>query len=98
MAETTKSASGSVEQATVPAVPWTTSMPVTPAWRRRAVNCGGKLFGGQRNHPRPPADSLREGLVEIAACGQRGHLIAVRKLLDDGEGALADGAGGTENG
>ena len=58
----------------------------------------GQLFGSHRDTPRPPAFGLREGLVEIAACGKCGHLVAVRKLLDDGEGALADGAGGTENG
>ena len=58
----------------------------------------GKLFGSHGDHPRPPADSLCEGLVEIAACGERGNLIAARKLLDDGEGALADGASGTEDG
>ena len=58
----------------------------------------GQLFGGQRDQLRPPADGLRKGFVEVAPGGQRGHLVAVRKLLDDGEGALADGAGGTENG
>ena len=58
----------------------------------------GQLFGGHRNDLRTPADGLREGFVDVAAGGQRGHGVALRKLLDDGEGALADGAGGTENG
>jgi hypothetical protein len=41
---------------------------------------------------------LGEGLIDIAAAGQRCHGIAIGKLLDDGEGALADGTGGTEDG
>ena len=58
----------------------------------------GELFGGQRDELRPPADGLRKGFVDVAAGGQRGDGVALGKLLDDGEGALADGAGGTENG
>ena len=73
-------------------------MPVTPAALRRGGKLPGQLFGGQRNHLRPPADSLREGFVDVAPGGQRGHLVALGKLLNDGEGALPDGAGGTENG
>jgi hypothetical protein len=72
-------------------------MPVTPACRARG-QLPGQLFGGQRNHLRPPANGLRERFVQVAPGSQRGHLIAVGKLLNDGEGALADGAGGTENG
>jgi hypothetical protein len=98
MAETTKSASGRVEQATVPSVPWTTSMPVTPACFELGGELGGQLFRGQRDELWPPANGLREGFVDVAPGGQRGDRVALGKLLDDGEGALADGAGGTENG
>ena len=98
MAETTKSASGSVAQATVPCC----SVDHCDAGDAGCFEAGGKLrgefFGGQRDDLGPPADGLREGFVDVAAGGERGDLIAVRKLLDDGEGALADGAGGTENG
>ena len=38
------------------------------------------------------------GHGEVAPAGQRGHPVALRELLDDGECALTDGAGGTENG
>jgi hypothetical protein len=41
---------------------------------------------------------LREGLFEITSGGQRGDRVSVRELFDDGEGTLANGAGGTENG
>jgi hypothetical protein len=41
---------------------------------------------------------LGEGLIEVAAGGERGYGIAVGELFDDGESALSDGAGGTENG
>jgi hypothetical protein len=58
----------------------------------------GKFFRGQRSQPRTPANGLREGFVDVAACGERGDGIPVGKLLDDREGALPDGAGGTENG
>ena len=98
MAETTKSAFGSVEQATVPSVPWTTSTPVMPACRKPLCQNCGQFFSGQRDDLRPPARSLREGLIDVASCGQRGHAVALGKLLDDGESALADGAGGAENG
>jgi hypothetical protein len=37
-------------------------------------------------------------LIDVAAGGERGDSVALRKLLDDGEGALPDGAGGTEDG
>ena len=63
--------------------------------------CGklsGQLFGGHRDETRMPANGLREGFVDVVSGGQRGYRVAVRKLLDDGKGALADGAGGTENG
>jgi len=59
---------------------------------------GSQLFVSQRDQLRPPVNGLREGLVYVAPRGQRGHRVALGKLLDDGEGALADGAGGTENG
>ena len=63
-----------------------------------AGKLAGQLFCGQRDHLRTPANGLGEGLVEVATGSERGHLIAVGELLNDGEGALADGAGGTENG
>jgi len=59
---------------------------------------GSEVFSCERDDLGPPADSLGEGLVKIAPGGESGDLIAVRKLLDDGEGALADGACGTEDG
>jgi hypothetical protein len=93
MADTTKSASGRVEQAIVPSVPWTTSMLVMPRGQLR-----GQFFGGQRNHRRPPAQGLLKGLVDIAAGRQRSDGVALRKLLNNGEGALSDGTCGTENG
>ena len=37
-------------------------------------------------------------MVYVASGSERGDRVAVRELLDDGEGAGADGAGGTENG
>ena len=46
----------------------------------------------------PPTEGLDEGFVDVAAGSQGGHRESLRKLLDDGQGALADGAGGTENG
>ena len=58
----------------------------------------GQLFGGHRDEPRPPAKGLRGGFVEVAPGGERDNRVALRELLDDGKGALADGAGGTENG
>ena len=98
MAETTKSASGCVEQATVPSVPWTTSIPVTPACFEPRSQLPGQLFRRQRDDLRPPAHGLRKRFVDIAPSRQRRHLVALGKLLNNGEGALADGAGGTENG
>jgi len=57
----------------------------------------GKFRGGQRYQLRPPANRLRKGFVHIAASRKRGYLIALGELLNNGKGALADGAGGTEN-
>ena len=47
MADTTKSASGSVEQAIVPSVPCTVSIPLTPALPQPRGQLGGQLFRGQ---------------------------------------------------
>ncbi len=58
----------------------------------------GQLLGGQRNELGAPADGLRKSLVDVAAGGERSYGVALRKLLNDGEGALPDGTGGTENG
>ena len=58
----------------------------------------GEFLGGHGDDRRPPAQRLSESLVEVAPAGQRGHPVALRELLDDGECALTDGAGGTENG
>jgi hypothetical protein len=52
-----------------------------------------KLFRGQRNKTWAPAEGLFECLVHVVAGGERGYLVSVGELLDDGEGALADGAG-----
>ena len=82
----------------VPSVPWTTSMPDDAGLAQPRGQLRGEFFGGQRNHARPPAHGLRKGFVDVAAGGQRGDGVALRKLLNDGEGALSDGAGGTENG
>ena len=84
--------------ATVPAVPWTTSMPVTPAALRRAASwsasssVASETTRGRQRRPCAKASStLRPAASEMA-------LVAVGERLDDGEGALADGAGGTEDG
>ncbi len=74
------------------------STPGMPASRRRRGKLGGKFFGGEGDDLRAPANGLREGLVDVAAGGEGGDGIALGELLDDGEGALADGAGGTEDG
>jgi len=58
----------------------------------------GEIFRGKRNKVRAPADGLRVGFVNVAAGCERGDGIAIGKLLDDGKGASADGAGGTEDG
>jgi len=58
----------------------------------------GDLFSGEGDEAGAPADGLGEGLVDIVAGGEGGDLVAVWELLDDGEGALSDGAGGTEDG
>ena len=46
-----------------------------------------------RNDP-----DLRKRFVDIAPSRQRRHPVAILKLLNNGEGALPDRAGGTENG
>ncbi len=56
-----------------------------------------KLFCSQRDDLRTPADSLGKGFVDVAAGSQRSHRVALGKLLNDGEGALADRASGAEN-
>ena len=66
--------------------------------RSRPASSSGQLFVGHRDQPRTPADSLGEGFVDIAAGGERRDRVAVGELFHDGEGALADGAGGTEDG
>jgi len=83
MAETTKSASGKVEQATVPSVPYTTRMPVTPAWRKREerleanASVAARQQGRQRTAWAKASSTLRQ------RPGQQPE--ALRKLLDDGE-------------
>ena len=64
---------------------------------QHAGKLSGMLFGGQRDDLRPPAAGLRKGFLDVAPGRQGGDGVAVGKLLDDGEGALSDGAGGTEN-
>jgi hypothetical protein len=62
------------------------------------VEVGCKFFGGQGDDCGAPANGLRKGMVDVAPGGERGNREAVGKLLNDGEGALPDGAGGTEDG
>ena len=81
----------------VPAVPWTTSMPVMPSALRRVAEGSGELFGGEGDDLGAPAEALGEGYVEVLACGEGDDLIAVGEGLADGEGAVADGAGGAED-
>ncbi len=63
---------------------------------------GGELFGElfvcEGHNARTPAKGLHQGFVEVAASGQSGNRVSVRELLDDGEGALPNGAGGAEYG
>ena len=59
---------------------------------------GGQFFSGHRDDLRSPAHRLCKGFVDVAPGGQRRDRIAVGKLLNYGEGALSDGAGGTEDG
>lgn len=58
---------------------------------------GGKLLSCHGDDLRTPANGLSESLVDVAAGGDGRYLVAIRKLLNDGQGALADGAGGTED-
>src|ERR1700722_18351749 len=57
-----------------------------------------KFLGRKRNCLRSPANNLREGFVDVAAGRQRRYLVAIWKLLNNGEGALADRAGRAEDG
>jgi len=52
---------------------------------------GGELFCGERNDARTPANGLLKGFFDVAARGERDDGVALRKLLNDGEGALPDG-------
>ena len=62
----------------------------------------GKLIsqwlGSHRNNARPPTHGLRERDLEILSSRQSRYCVSLRKLLDNGKGALADRAGRTENG
>ena len=62
------------------------------------LELGGEFFGGDGDDFRTPADALVEGGVEVLACGEGDDLIAVGEGFADGEGAVADGAGGAEDG
>ena len=53
----------------------------------------GKLFGGKRDKTWAPAEGLIVCLGHGAAGGEGCYLVSVGELIDDGEGALADGAG-----
>ena len=44
-----------------------------------------------------PAEALVKGGVDVAASGEGDDLIAVGEGLADGEGRVADGAGGAED-
>jgi hypothetical protein len=69
-----------------------------PGLPEAARQIGGQLFRGHRHDLRPPSGGLSKRFVYVAACRQRGNGVALGKLLDNGEGALADGTGGPENG
>ena len=58
---------------------------------------GGQLFGSEGDDFGPPAEALGKGYFEILACGEGDDLVAVGEGLADGEGAVADGAGGAED-
>lgn len=57
-----------------------------------------ELIGGERDGFGAPAKALVEGYVNVAAGSEGDDLVAVGKGLADGEGAVADGAGGSEDG
>ena len=73
-------------------------MPANAGLHELGSQLSGQLFRGQRNQPRTPANGLRKGFVQVAPSSQRGHRVALWKLFNDGKCALADRAGGTENG
>jgi len=97
MAETTKSTSAWVAQATLPAVPQSTSTP---------VNAGGSQAAGKVQRPAlrwqgksievANGEPARRRLSD-ASCGQGCNGNNARVRLDDKRACLADGAGGTED-
>ena len=56
-----------------------------------------EFFGRKRDQPRTPADGLIEGRVHVSPSDQRGYGVPFRIGINDREGALADGAGRSEN-
>jgi len=98
MAETTKSAAGRVATRTVPAVPWTTSVPVMPFSLRRSESWSARgsvameMSSGRQRWHWAKAD------VEVGAGGEGDGTEAVGVGLAEAEGALADGAGRAEEG
>jgi len=58
---------------------------------------GSQSFGGQRDDLWTPAEALGQGYVDVAASGEGDDLVAVGEGFADGEGAVADGAGGAED-
>jgi hypothetical protein len=69
-----------------------------PSLVQALAETGGEFFCRKRDHLRPPADCLGESFVDIAAGSEGRDLVSIGKLLDDGKGALADGAGRSEDG
>ena len=72
-------------------------MPVTPAGFEADLQRGGQFLGREGDDSGTPADALLEGDVDVAAGCEGDDLIAVGEGLADGEGAVADGAGGAED-
>ena len=57
----------------------------------------GQLFGGYGDDSGAPAEALGEGNLEVLARGESDGLIAIGEGFADGEGRVADGAGGAED-
>src|SRR5258708_11906096 len=58
----------------------------------------GQFLCCQRHHLRTPAHGLCVSFFKVPAGSQRSYGVAIWKLLNDGERALSNGAGRTENG
>ena len=72
-------------------------MLVMPAALRRDFRSAASFFGGEGDDFGAPAEALGVGCVDVAAGGEGDDLVAVGEGFADGEGAVADGAGGAED-